>query len=79
MKIYFGGQQYRTSVCAFGGKHPSWNETFTFNAATDSNMRIEVWDHDTVNDDLIGEGSFNLMRIYNTPSMRSENGTTLFM
>lgn len=37
-------------------------------------MRIEIWDSDTVNDDLIGEGSFNLMQVYNMPSMRSDNG-----
>jgi hypothetical protein len=62
-------------VCEFGGKNPSWNDTFTFRPTGDSNMRIEVWDHDSVNDDLVGEGSFNLMGVYNLPSMRSDNRT----
>jgi Ca2+-dependent lipid-binding protein len=77
VKIYFGGQQYRTKVCSNGGKHPSWNDSFVFNATNDSNMRIEVWDEDTFTaDDLIGEGSYNLMQVYNMPSMRSDNGTS---
>lgn len=44
VKIYFGGKLYRTSVCIDGGKHPSWNEVFTFNACSDSTLRVEVWD-----------------------------------
>lgn len=40
-------------------------------------MRIEVWDDDSVNDDLVGEGSFNLMKVYNSAGMRSENGNSL--
>lgn len=75
MKIYFGGQEFRTSVCKNGGKNPSWNDVFTFNPAGDSNLRIEVWDSDLLNDDLIGEGRFNLMQVYNMPSMRSDNRT----
>jgi hypothetical protein len=79
VKIYFGGAQYRTKPCQLGGKTPSWNETFMFNPTGDSNMRIEVWDSDAVNDDLVGEGSYNLMRVYNTPSMRNDHGTPLLM
>lgn len=37
-------------------------------------MRIEIWDSDTVNDDLVAQGSFNLMQVYSMPSMRSDNG-----
>ena len=37
-------------------------------------MRIEVWDSNMVKDDLVAEGSFDLRRTYNTPSMRSDNG-----
>jgi Ca2+-dependent lipid-binding protein len=79
VKIYFGGQQFRTAVCRDGSKHPSWNDVFTFNPSGDSSMRIEVWDLDSVNDDLIGEGSYNLMKIYNMPSMRSDNGSYLLI
>lgn len=77
MRIYFGGQQYKTSVCKEGGKNPSWTETFTFNSATDTNLRVEVWDDDVGNDDLIGAGTFNLMKVYNCPGMRSNNGNSL--
>lgn len=38
-------------------------------------MRIEVWDSDLINDDLVAEGSFNLMKVYSMPSMHSNNGT----
>lgn len=79
VRIYFGGQQYKTSVCKEGGRNPSWTETFTFNNATDTNLRVEVWDDDIGNDDLIGAGTFNLMKIYNYPGMRSENGKSLVM
>jgi len=74
VKIYFGGSQYRTRPCDFGGKTPSWNETFVFNPTGDSNLRVEVWDQDAVKDDLVGEGTYNLMKVYNMPSMCSDNG-----
>ena len=74
VKIYFGGCQYRTRPCEMGGKTPSWSETFTFNPTGDSNLRVEVWDSDASCDDLIGEGTYNLMKVYNMPSMCSDNG-----
>jgi hypothetical protein len=62
-------------VCKDGSKNPFWNDTFSFTPAGDSTLRIELWDSDVVNDDQIAEGSFNLMQVYNMPSMRSDNGS----
>lgn len=52
----------RTQTCHNGGKHPHWGETFTFNDCGDQNLRVEIWDFDTIgNDQFIGAGSLNLM------------------
>jgi hypothetical protein len=78
-KIYFGGQQFRTQVCEFGGKTPQWSDTFILNPCGDSTLRVEVWDHDSVNDDLVGAGTFNIQGVFGNPNMGSRNGTSPFM
>lgn len=66
-------------MCIDGGKNPSWNEVFTFNACSDSTLRVEVWDEDSVKDDLVGAGTYNLMNVYNMNGMRSDNGMHLII
>lgn len=63
-RIYLGGQCQRTQTCFNGSKHPHWNESFRF-TTTDLNLRVEVWDCDTVNDDLVGAGAVNLAQYLN--------------
>jgi Ca2+-dependent lipid-binding protein len=48
-----------------GGKKPRWNDTLTFTRGSDTNLKIEVWDKDIIDDDLVGEGFFNLTKVYN--------------
>lgn len=40
VKIYFGGQLYRTSICRDGGRNPFWNEQFVLNSGTDQSLRV---------------------------------------
>ena len=41
--------------------------------ASDPLMKIQVWDLDIIKDDVVGEGTFNLINVYNMPNQRSEN------
>lgn len=74
VKIFHGGELFRTCVCKEGGKKPFWNETFKSHSP-DMTLRIQVWDDDTFADDFVGEGTYNLQQLYNMPAMRTENGT----
>lgn len=67
---------HRTQVCEFGGKTPHWSESFILNPCGDSTIRVEVWDRDNVNDDLVGAGVFNIQSLYNSPMQRSDNGNS---
>ena len=40
-------------------------------------MKVELWDHDLIKDDFIGQGSLNLTQLYNYPS-KTENRTYFF-
>jgi hypothetical protein len=42
-------------------------------------MKIQVWDLDIIKDDVVGEGTFNLMNVYNMPNQRSESSKTSSM
>ena len=76
--IKVGNEKQTTRACNGGGKQPSWTDTFSF-SSTDQLMRVEVWDKDTFSkDDLIGEGTVNLMQFYQNPT-RTENGTASLM
>lgn len=52
----------RTSICDGGGQDPHWNDTFyyTLQPNSDPTLRIEVWDDDTGDDDIVGSGTYNL-------------------
>ena len=66
--ISIGGERKKTTTCHSGGRNPAWGDTFSFmNMSGDTTIRIEVWDKDTFTpDDLIGEGSFNIMQAMST-------------
>lgn len=55
------GQKHRTATCSGGGKNPTWNDTFTFNAP--GNLSVEVWDDDPGLDDKIGSGEYDLRKV----------------
>lgn len=55
----------RSSVCHEGGKTPHWNDTFYFTVTNDPMLRVEVWDDDTCEDDIVGAGSYNLSQYLN--------------
>jgi Ca2+-dependent lipid-binding protein len=63
------GQEKQVGQKASGsGTSPQWSDTFVFNSK-DQLMRVEVWDKDTFSsDDLIGEGSVNLMQLFMNPN-----------
>jgi hypothetical protein len=63
--VYLGGQMHRSSTCQNGSKNPHWNDTFYFTIQGDPMLRVEVWDNDAVEDDMIGAGSYNLMQYLN--------------
>jgi Ca2+-dependent lipid-binding protein len=50
----------RSSTCEDGGCNPHWNDTFYFTIMNDPMLRVEVWDDDTCEDDIVGAGSYNL-------------------
>lgn len=66
-------------MCKDGGKHPYWNDTFFFNQVNpgDTMLRVQIWDDDTVSDDMVGEGTYNISQLFNMPSMRTENGNNI--
>lgn len=66
--IKLGQQQKKTRVHDEGGKKPRWNDTLTFAKSSDTNLKIEVWDKDVIDDDLVGEGFYNLTKAYNCPN-----------
>lgn len=64
----------RSSTCQSGGKTPHWNDVFYFTIQGDPMLRAEVWDNDAVEDDLVGQGSYNLM-----PYLNNRIDTTLWV
>ena len=52
-------------VCKDGGKQPFWQDTIMFQSATDFLLRVQVWDEDTVSDDLVGEGQLDIRQVNN--------------
>lgn len=55
----------RSSTCEDGGTNPHWNDTFYLTVQGDPMLRVEVWDNDTCEDDMVGAGSYNLMQYLN--------------
>ena len=62
MKIYLGGQYHRSSTAEHAGKDPHWNDSFYFTIPfnSDPTLKVEVWDNDACNDDMIGTGMYNI-------------------
>jgi Ca2+-dependent lipid-binding protein len=62
--IHYVGQSKKSSVKNNIGRHPQWNEKFSFKRNADILLRVEVWDRDTfTHDDLVGEGHLNIYSI----------------
>ena len=74
MIISIGIQKQKSKVHKGGGKNPQWVDTFQFQAMGNQVMKVELWDHDLIKDDFIGQGSLNLTQLYNYPS-KTENRT----
>lgn len=70
-----GQQVKKTKVHQEGGKKPRWNDVLTFAKTNDNNLKIEVWDKDMIEDDLVGEGTYSLSRAYSCPN-QPLNGIT---
>jgi Ca2+-dependent lipid-binding protein len=66
--VKLGQQVKKTRVHDEGGKKPRWNDTLNFTRGTDTNLKIEIWDKDVIDDDLVGEGFLNLTKVYNCPN-----------
>lgn len=50
-----GGVEQKSNVIEEGGKHPKWNEKFTFILETiPSKISFAVMDKDVTNDDVVG-------------------------
>eukprot|EP01137_Pigoraptor_chileana_P028277 Opistho-2@11989 len=53
--VSLGSNKQRSRTHHFGGKNPSWHQTFTFNVSEGMDkLHLEAWDEDTVRDDFIG-------------------------
>lgn len=66
--VKLGQQQRKTRVHDEGGKKPRWSDTLTFTRGSDTQLTIQVWDKDVVDDDLVGEGTVNLSGVYANPN-----------
>ncbi len=68
-----GEEEHKSEVCKNGGVAPHWNDTFSF-SSKEAIMRIQLYDKDKIGkDDLIGEGTCNLGKIYKSPNS-TQNG-----
>ena len=56
---------HRSATCNSGGKNPHWNDSFYCSITGDPILKVEVWDNDAIEDDLVGQGSYNLMPYLN--------------
>lgn len=56
---------HRSSTCQNGSKNPHWNDTFYCTIMGDPVLKVEVWDNDAVEDDMVGQGSYNLAQYVN--------------
>ena len=59
-------EKQRTQAHNGGGKKPQWSDTLQFQSS-DQLMKVEVWDADIGNDDLIGTATVNLNKLYGNP------------
>lgn len=60
--IKYGGEKVKTDVAGdgiFGFKY-SWDATFNFEATSDNDIEVKLYDKDTGFDDFIGEATVSL-------------------
>ncbi|KAI9297926.1 C2-domain-containing protein [Neoconidiobolus thromboides FSU 785] len=81
ISIKIGGKEQRTKVLKNAGGNATWNEVLQFEANENDEIDVQVKDHDTIKDDLIGSiqipvlGIFHIGQIENwyTISLGSKN------
>ena len=65
VNLTIGDQKLKTKTHEDAGKYPKWDESFTVKTKLNTNFKFVVMDKETVmSDDLIGEGSFDLVKNY---------------
>jgi len=63
--LTIGDQKLKTKVHDDAGKYPKWDESFIVKTKLNTNFKFVVMDKETMlKDDLIGEGSFDLVQNY---------------
>ena len=53
-----------TKVDGGAGKHPSWKDVFVYQGERVNSFDFNVYDQDTISDDLIGNGTIDLAPLY---------------
>lgn len=65
-KVIIGANSHRTGVAQDQGKHPNWQDAFTFRINNDQMMQVHIFDHDGCSDDdYVGSATVSLMDVYN--------------
>ena len=69
--VKVGQRTERTSVCAKGGKTPTWQCMYKFAITNEAEILVECWDADTFKkDDLIGTCSIQISQVLSTHHLR---------
>jgi len=61
VQVTISGQKKKTSTKNNAGSNARWGESLTFSGVTATSGVLEVFDSDTIRDDLLGGASFNLV------------------
>lgn len=65
VRITLGGTIQKSGVAKDQGKNPNWNDTLTFRANGEQQMKIELYDKDDISkDDFIAEAMIPLFNVY---------------
>ena len=64
VSLVVGDQKFKTKVHQDAGKYPKWDQLFTIKTKLNTTLKFQVFDEDTTSDDLVGDGSFDLIRNY---------------
>jgi len=65
-KLTLGREHFKTHHHQNGGRNPVWNHAMVFNVhnlAPEESIRVEVYDHDLMSDDLVGQGRWSLKQL----------------